>query len=191
MTSRAVAALLTSPHGYVGVQALIRALAMRARNAGAVFETPVEAMAVESVREGVEVRVGDQRREADMVVVAAGCWSRRVRVQHVAALPVRPVRGQLLHLHWTGPNRPGRIIWGPRCYSVPWSDGAYLVGATTEEVGFDERATVGGVQALTSAISELVPDSAGAELQAVRVGLRPASPDGLPMIGPIAQSPRS
>jgi len=72
---------------------------------------------------------------------------------------------------------------------VPWTDGSFLVGATAEEVGFDERATVAGVQTLTTAITDLVPAVASAELQAVRVGLRPASPDGFPIIGPIAAAP--
>ncbi|MCC7010767.1 MAG: glycine oxidase ThiO [Acidobacteria bacterium] len=190
VAGRAVAALLTRPHGFVGVQPLVRALAERARLAGAIFETPVEAASVECMRDGVEVKIEDRRLSADAVVLAAGCWSRRVRVQHLAALPVRPVRGQLLHLRWTGPQRPSRIVWGPRCYTVPWTDGSLLVGATAEDVGFDERATVAGVQALTSAVADLLPDSAGAALDEVRVGLRPASPDGLPLIGPVARAPR-
>jgi len=189
VTPRGVAALLTHGHGLVGVQALVRALSVRARLSGATFESPVEAALVEWRRDGVDVKAGERRFSADAAVVAAGCWSKRVRIQHVAALPVRPVRGQLLHLHWPGSSRPGRIVWGPRCYSVPWTDGSFLVGATAEEVGFDERATVAGVQTLTTAITDLVPAVASAELQAVRVGLRPASPDGFPIIGPIAAAP--
>lgn len=190
VTPRALAALLTHPHGFVGVEPFIRALALRARTAGAVFEESAEVRSVEATRDGVSVRTGDRVLQADAVVVAAGCWSKRVRVQHVAQVPVRPVRGQLLHLTWTGARRPARIIWGRGCYAVPWSTGSFLVGATSEEVGFDERTSVAGVHALTSAITTLLPEVGDAGFEAVRVGLRPASPDGLPLIGPIARAPR-
>jgi glycine oxidase len=69
---------------------------------------------------------------------------------------------------------------------VPWASGALLVGATVEEVGFDERATVDGVAQLMTAAIELVPALAEATFVEARVGLRPASGDGLPIIG---QSP--
>jgi glycine oxidase len=73
---------------------------------------------------------------------------------------------------------------------VPWSSGSLLVGATAEEAGFDERATTVGVRDLTSAVIGLLPDAAGARFDAVRVGLRPALPDGLPAIGPFQRAPR-
>jgi glycine oxidase len=186
----AVSGLLTHAHGYVGVDALVRALVHRARSAGAVFESPVESVGVEDRGASVEVRAGDRRDSADFVVVAAGSWSGRVRIKNLPALPVRPVRGQLLHLGWTAPRAPSRIVWGPRAYMVPWSNGSVLVGATVEEAGFDEHATAAGVHDLTSAAIELVPDAARARFDAVRVGLRPALPDGLPAIGPFERAPR-
>jgi glycine oxidase len=189
-SASAVGALLTHAHGFVGVEALIRALVHRARFAGAVFESPAESVHVEDRGTSVEVRVGERLDTADYVVVAAGSWSGRVRVKHVPVLPVRPVRGQLLHLTWAGARPPSRIVWGPRCYAVPWSDGTLLVGATVEDVGFDESATPAGVGALTAAVSELLPGSAAARFQGVRVGLRPSVADGLPVIGPIRRAPR-
>ena len=77
---------------------------------------------------------------------------RRSTIDGVSAtLPVRPVRGQLLHLGWTGtPLR--RVTWSRRCYLVPWEDGTLLVGATVEEAGFDERTTVAGVSELLEAV---------------------------------------
>ncbi|MGH9311685.1 MAG: FAD-dependent oxidoreductase, partial [Vicinamibacterales bacterium] len=92
------------------------------------------------------------------------------------------VRGQLLRLAW--PRAPlARIVWGPRCYLVPRRDGTLLVGATVEEVGFDERATVAGVRDLMDAACEILPDAWRAGFKEARVGLRPATPDGLPVIG--------
>ena len=106
-----------------------------------------------------------------------------------SALPVWPVRGQLLHLNWTG-NPLARVVWCPRCYVVPWSDGSVLVGATVEHVGFDERATVAGVAALAEAVSGVLPDARNAGFEAVRVGLRPGTPDDLPVVGRSASTPR-
>jgi glycine oxidase len=186
----ATAALFTAPHGFVGVDSLIRALVHRARLAGAVFESPVEGVGVEAGPASVQVRAGDRVDRADYVVIAAGSWSGRVRVRHVPALPMRPVRGQLLHLRWAGPGALSGIVWGPRCYVVPWSDGTLLVGATVEEAGFNEEATAAGIRDLAEAVIQLLPAAATARFDAVRVGLRPALPDGLPAIGPLRQAPR-
>jgi glycine/D-amino acid oxidase-like deaminating enzyme len=112
-----------------------------------------------------------------------------VRVAGLPLLPVRPIRGQLLHLKWTDAAPPARIVWGSRCYTVPWTDGSLLVGATVEDVGFDEASTVDGVRTLTEAVAELLPGSRGAAIDEVRVGLRPETPDGLPIIGASATAP--
>ena len=175
--------LFIPAHGFVGVGSLVSALLHAARFAGATLESPIEAVDVAHNRSGVVVRAGDRRYHADRVVIAAGCWSRRVRVGGIAAIPVRPVRGQLLHLRWTAEKMPARPVWGPGCYTVPWSDGTLLVGATVEDAGFDESTTVAGVQSLTSAVSAMLPDAANAVLIDGRAGLRPATIDGLPIIG--------
>jgi glycine oxidase len=164
-----VAALLIPDHGYVGVRSLTAAL--------------VEALA----RREVTISIGQvhnlsaERENADAVVVAAGCWSRDLPAAD-AGVPVRPVRGQLLHLRLPRPPA-SRVIWGERCYVVPWEDGSVLVGATSEEVGFDERATVTGVRTLLDSSAQLVPELAAAFFDEVRIGLRPATPDELPVIG--------
>lgn len=190
LSSSVVGGVFTRSHGYVGVHTLLAALAHRAMFTGAVFESPVEAASVEQRGDSVEVDTGARVHQADAVVIATGSWSRRVRVKHVAALPVRPVRGQLLSLRWAGDGQPRRIVWGTGCYTVPWADGTLLVGATMEEAGFDEEPTSGGVAALTSAVGALLPLARDARFDAVRVGLRPLLPDGLPAIGPIARASR-
>ncbi len=190
ISGAALGALLIKPHGYVGVSSLIGALVESARMAGVSFEAPVEALEILADADGVEVRAGSTRYAADAVVIAAGTWSGRIRIQNVPRLDVHPVRGQLLHLTWTAAHRPGRVVWGPRCYTVPWSDGSLLVGATAEHAGFDERTTVAAIQELTAAVNELLPESRAAALREVRVGLRPASADELPIIGPLSGAPR-
>ena len=189
----ATAGMLTPSHGWVGVGSLITALTHSARLHGAVFESSTEGARIEPGKESVDVRVGDATRRFDAVVIAAGSWSTKVRIAGVAEVPVRPVRGQLLHLGVTGDTGrawPARVIWGPRCYTVPWLDGSLLVGATVEDVGFDERSTAEGVEGLLNAATELLPGAAAASVDAIRVGLRPASPDGLPIVGPFTRAPR-
>ena len=161
VTSNAVGGLLIPGQGFVAVGALVHALVQAARFSGAVFETPVEAVRVESSADHVEVRAGDTRYEADAVVVAVGTWSGRVKIVGAPPLPVRPVRGQLLQLSWTGPTLPRRPVWGARAYTVPWQPDALLVGATVEEVGFDERSTVAGIRDLLDGVAELLPGASG------------------------------
>jgi glycine oxidase len=185
----AVGALAIASQGFVNVPALIGALVQSARLAGATFISQAEVLEVVPFRDHVDVRAGAERYSADRVVIAAGSWSKRVRIAHVPPLPVHPIRGQLLHLRWNRGPMPTRVVWGHDCYTVPWHDGTLLVGATVEDAGFDETSTVDGVRLLTTAVARLIPDAQHAAVADVRVGLRPATPDGLPLIGPLAAAP--
>jgi len=189
VASSAVGGLVIPSQGFVNVPAMIGALVQSARLAGVTFISQAEAIEVVPFRDHAEVRAGAERYSADRVVVAAGSWSKRVRIAHVPPLPVHPIRGQLLHLRWNRGPMPTRVVWGRDCYTVPWHDGTLLVGATVEDVGFDETSTVDGVRVLTTAVANLIPDAQHAAVADVRVGLRPATPDGLPLIGPLAAAP--
>jgi glycine/D-amino acid oxidase-like deaminating enzyme len=94
----------------------------------------------------------------------------------------------LLRLSWTGPPIT-RVLWGEHCYVVPWEDGTLLVGATVEDVGFDERTTVEGVRGLLAASCSLLPGAGDATFIEARAGLRPATASGLPIIGRSAEHP--
>jgi thiazole synthase len=101
---------------------------------------------------------------------------------------LKPIRGQLLQLRLS--ERPAsHVIWGSDCYLVPRRDGVVLVGATVEDVGFDERATSAGVQGLLDAALTLMPGLRGAAFEEVRVGLRPRTGDELPAIGASSTMP--
>jgi glycine oxidase len=78
-------------------------------------------------------------------------------------------------------------VWGSRVYTVPWPPDTLLVGATVEDVGFDERSTVAGVHDLLAGVGELLPGAWPSAVAEVRVGLRPAIDRGVPLIGPIAE----
>jgi glycine oxidase len=190
VTERATGGLFIPNQGFVGATALTKALVHSARLHGATFESPVEAVRVDPSREGIEVRTDTRRLMADAVVMAAGTWSGRVKIAGQPALPVRPVRGQLLELTWANGSLPKYPVWGSRVYTVPWQPGTLLVGATMEDVGFDEQSTAAGVQELLDGVTELLPAARQSALAAVRVGLRPKTDDGLPLIGPIPSEPR-
>lgn len=183
------AGLLLPEQGFIRARDLTLALADAAERAGAVIHAGVRVDAVESGADGIAARCGDRILEADCAVLAAGSWSGQDVFTPTAATPVTPVRGQLLHLRAAVPLA-SRVVWGADCYLVPWSDGSLLVGGTVEQVGFDERPTDDGVQGLRRAAAELLPASALADLQEVRVGLRPGTPDGVPVVGRAAANPR-
>lgn len=180
--------LRIGPHGFVGARDLTAALRSAAVAHEVSFHTAVAVTRVAADGEGVRVETAGETFVCDTAVLAAGSWSGRIEVDGADRLPVRPVRGQLLHLGWPAPAL-GRVVWAPGCYVVPWSDGSVLVGATVEEVGFDERATVAGIRSLIDATSKVMPAVREASFVTARVGLRPATPDRLPVIGRSAAIP--
>ncbi|GAA3195509.1 glycine oxidase ThiO [Nonomuraea roseoviolacea subsp. carminata] len=120
--------------------------------------------------------------QADGVVLAAGVWS-----AELAGVPVRPVKGQIMRLRSAEPllSRCVRgVVHGTPVYLVPRGDGELVVGATQEEMGFDTRVTAGGVYELLRDARELVPGVTELEVAEVVAGLRPGTPDNLPLIGP-------
>ena len=184
LSPRIMSALLLPAHGYVRARELTAALAAAAVGRGAeVMTANVEEIRARDGAVVVKTSGGDV--ESDVLILAAGSWSGCIPP---VKPPVRPVRGQLLHLHCA--ERPlSRVVWGTDCYLVPWHDGSLLVGATVEEAGFDETATVAGVARLLEASSELLTTVPQARFDAVRVGLRPGTPDELPLIGPSSTMP--
>jgi glycine oxidase len=182
LASDVVAGLLIPEHGFVVAGELSGALSAAAIKHGARLMMPARVRRLSQLNGTIDVELENDRVTARQVVVAAGSWSGQIEIDGVPSLPVRPVRGQLLQLAWTGVPLQ-RIAWGSRCYVVPVSPTMLLVGATVEEAGFDERATTAGVRDLLDSAADLVPHVWQAAFTAVRVGLRPASPDEMPIIG--------
>jgi len=181
--------LLIPIQGFVAAADLTRALAAAAGRHGARFIERGRVARISGSHGDLVVDTDRGSLVAKSVVVAAGSWSGQIEIAGATArVPVRPVRGQLLQLAWNGPLL-GRVIWSERCYLVPWEDGTLLVGATVEEAGFDERTTTVGVRDLIEAACELVPHTWSATFVAARAGLRPASADELPVIGPSSVVP--
>lgn len=183
------AAVLLPEQGYVQARALTDALLRAAGARGVVCHTSTPVTSLTPTSTGVTAETPAGALHADVAVLAAGSWSGDDVFRPVAATPVTPVRGQLLHLEAPAPLST-RVLWGADCYLVPWMDGSLLVGATVEHVGFDERSTQEGVEGLRRAAAALLPASATATLREVRVGLRPGTADHLPIIGRASASPR-
>jgi glycine oxidase len=122
---------------------------------------------------------------AGAVLVAAGAHAARLAgLPDDAAVPVRPVKGQVLRLR--DPRGAGlleRTVRTREAYVVPRADGRYVLGATMEERGFDTVPTAGGLFELVRDVSEVVPGVLEMEVEEVLAGLRPATPDNLPVIG--------
>jgi glycine oxidase len=168
-------------------RALVEALLAAGHKAGVgLVEDRAVQLATDGDRVTGVVLAGGERLAAKTVVLAAGCWSGGLGGLAAEALPpVRPVKGQLLHLR--GPaDQPlcSRNVRGLEAYVVPRSDGRVVVGATVEEQGFDTQVTAGAVHDLLRAALELLPDVAELELVETVAGLRPGSPDNAPMLGP-------
>ena len=165
--------------------------ALEAGGAEVRFGAEVAELVVEGDRAcGVRLADGDVLR-ADAVVAATGSWSgggdswllERVRP------PVRPVKGEVVELgSRRGGRRSGerlceRIVASERVYVVPRADGRVILGATMEEAGFDEVVTAGGVLELLREAYRLLPEVAEMEVAEVAAGLRPGSPDNVPIVG--------
>ncbi|MCL6452574.1 MAG: FAD-dependent oxidoreductase [Alicyclobacillus sp.] len=133
------------------------------------------------------VRCGDEALPADAVVVAGGAWTREMREAVGMDLPVAPQKGQIVHLEMGQETGAWPIVLGFHShYMLAFPKGRVVVGATRETgSGFDTRVTAGGLHEVFGEALRVAPGLAAGAVAEVRVGLRPASPDGLPILGPI------
>jgi glycine oxidase len=181
-------ALFCESEAHVRGALLARAFAGAAAGLGARIECGVPATGLRRAGArvvGVDTPAG--ARAAGHVVLCGGAWSPALAAG-AAALPIEPVRGQILSLD--NPRPPLRhVVVGEQAYLVPKRDDSLVVGATEERVGFDCRVTAAGMQGLLAAAPRLAPALADTRFRGGWAGLRPATPDGLPLIGPLPGAP--
>lgn len=146
-----------------------------------------------TLREGVAVRAVEpgerpaavtddgERVEAHVVVLAAGAWSRGI--EGIEPVPVRPLKGQMLALQMARPFDLRHVVRSPHAYLVPKADGRLVIGATSEEMGFDTAVTGGGLYRLLEGAVEAVPGVEELAFVEAWAGLRPASRDHAPLLG--------
>ncbi len=134
------------------------------------------------------VRAGAATIGADAVLVAAGAWTAQVCAGFGVPLPVRPQRGQIVHIRLPGIDTASwPVVLADRDpYLVAFPGGRVVAGATREEAGFQHSATVAGVGGLLTGAISLAPGLVAAELLETRVGFRPATSDDRPLLGALA-----
>ncbi|GAA2234430.1 glycine oxidase ThiO [Streptomyces amakusaensis] len=171
---------------------LTAALVTACERAGVAFRRAwAERLSVVGGRAAGAVLDDGSELAAGQVVLAGGSLSGRLAgVPPEVLPPVRPVKGQVLRLTVPvafGPflSRTVRaVVRGSHVYLVPRTNGELVVGATSEELGWDTTVTAGGVYELLRDAHELVPGITELPLTETRAGLRPCSPDNAPLLGP-------
>ena len=184
-----LAGAVFSPHDHqVDNRAVVVALRRAFLAAGGVLReaTPVAAVVCAGDRvAGLELGTGEFP-PCHRVVLAAGPWSSLLAGLPEAARPaVRPIKGQMLALGMD-PAAPllSHVLWTPRVYLVPRGDGRLIVGATTEERGFDTAITAGGMFSLLEGAWRALPAIEELPIIETWVGFRPGSRDDAPLLGP-------
>jgi glycine oxidase len=147
-----------------------------------------QALAGCALKGGGRLRLGEARRAAQSVVIAAGAWSSLIGGVGLAPSCVRPVRGQLVRFDVQPPPLRG-VVFGAGGYLVPRLEGHLVAGSTMEEAGFDKSVTGAGVAAILERAALLFPSLGQAPIGALWAGLRPACADGLPALGPVPGVP--
>ena len=166
---------------------LASALRIAAEGMGAIVRehTPVKEISITGGGADGVILADETRVSADVVVLAAGAWSRGIAGLPLEQRPpVRPIKGQMLAL-CMDPTAPllNHVVWAPGVYLVPRRDGRLIVGATVEEKAFDTSLTAGGLLTLLEAGWRAVPSIEELPIEEMWVGHRPGSRDDAPILG--------
>jgi len=185
LSPRVAGGIMSPSEATVSNQMVALALERGARGLGAEILERTPVTRLRRMRDGsVQVQAGGELLAAGAIVLAAGARSGQLARGMGVALPVFPVRGQMVALG--GMSAPiGRAVWGPRGYLVPRANGLVFAGSTSERVGFRRRTTVAALVSIRAMASGLVPQLKAATSHFAWAGLRPATPDGRPIIGPV------
>jgi glycine oxidase len=141
----------------------------------------------------VGVRTNKTRYATGVVVNCAGAWAGQIAIVEgpgtrfsTGVLPTRPVKGQMLCVVMPQKELVRHVVRTPDVYLIPRSDGRMLIGATQEEAGFDKQTVPETIQKLRKAALDMVPKLAEARFLEAWAGLRPGTPDALPILGATA-----
>ncbi len=160
---------------------LTAAAVAAAKHRGIDFSSRDQVLEVEAVDgKTAGVRTNKTRFAAEVVVNCAGAWSGQIQP---GSFPTRPVKGQMLCVVMPQKEMVRHVIRTPDVYLIPRSDGRMLIGATQEEAGFDKQTVPATIQKLRQAAINIVPKLADARILEAWAGLRPGTPDALPILG--------
>ena len=152
-----------------------------ARHRGVDFSSSDHVLAVEAASgKASGVRTNKAHFGAGMVVNCAGAWAGQIGPH---AFPTRPVKGQMLCVVMPDKELVRHVVRTPDVYLIPRSDGRMLIGATAEEAGFDKQTVPETIQRLRQSAIDLAPRLADARILEAWAGLRPGTPDKLPILG--------
>jgi glycine oxidase len=183
LSEKIAGALWDSEEAQVDNRALGVALANAFVRAGGKLSPNETAVRIETEFQYPAVRTPFALYGADKILVAAGAWSSGIEMDDTVLPPVRPVKGEMLALvPPQGALLPKQLVWGNGVYLVP-RERRLLIGATVKEAGFDTSLTDEAETWLTDRAIGLMPSLASWKVDEHWAGLRPASPDGLPVLG--------
>jgi glycine oxidase len=181
------AAIYAPEESQVKAPHVVKAFARAAANLGAKFSPHTNIIRMD-IRDNNITRVYTTQHRGEIqcnhLIIATGAWTRETGGLLDLSLPVEPQRGQILALEQPTPPLK-HIIFGEAVYIAPKSDGTIVVGATKEEVGFDKRLTAGGIAWLLTTAIRLLPGLEGVAIDQMWAGLRPKTPDNLPILGKV------
>jgi len=130
----------------------------------------------------IGVRTSQEIYTAASVINCAGAWAATIDPEGRPSFPVKPIRGQILVLHARAPLLE-HVVHSAYCYIVPRRDGRLLIGSTMEDVGYEKRVTAEALLRLLTAARQVLPAIERCTFVEAWAGLRPATPDHLPILG--------
>ena len=168
----------------VDPRGLTAAAIAAAKHRGVDFSSGDEVLEIEVSSGKISgVRTNKTGFAAGIVVNCAGAWAGLIGPHH---LPTRPVKGQMLCVVQPEKETVRHVVRSPDVYLIPRTDGRLLIGATQEDAGFDKHTVPETIQKLRQAALELLPKLAEARILEAWAGLRPGTPDDLPILGATA-----
>lgn len=184
LTPRITAAVFAPSDAQVDPRLLVSALRTVFLAGGGTLIEHERVVGIESGGEGLTTRTESGRSVvSSKVVVAAGAWSSTLDLGDEKPVPVRPVKGQMIELRMLPDLELNHVVRGRGIYLAPKRNQRLLVGATSEEMGFDETVTAGGLYELLEKAWRLIPAIYDMSVTDSWAGLRPATPDHAPLIG--------
>jgi glycine oxidase len=186
ISSQILGGVFSPSEGYVVGQRLVDSLVHAGARLDVRFFDKTEVFGLETDgNRVVGIRVASGVVEADHVVLASGPWTGIASRWIPEDVPIRPVKGQRIVLKLPGllPKSPVHGFGG---YCVPQPDGGIMVAATRHENEFDQVPTAEGISNMIQAAVNLYPKLKDAQFESVRVGVRPGTPDDVPIVGPVS-----
>lgn len=191
LSSKAIAALYTPEESHVYAPAYVKALELACRKSGVLIYDQLGRIEIAELEREAIVRCEDGRMfSGQSLVVCTGAWTAEMSHRLGIRMPIYPIRGQICAYHMTESNPVRHMIFGPQGYLVAKSNSTLICGASEDVAGFDNSVTEKGIERLRRWNAGVFPHLEGLEPFHRWAGLRPATQDGLPLIGRVVGAPR-